>query len=359
MKSPFADAAGPRGEKSIAAPQAAAAALRSARVIVVSTGCPASIGPEISLAAANKLRGSAAVLVGDVETLKLAAELAGVRRERLKPSSLIGDPGKARGLFLHQAGPVLSNAARRPGKPNATSGVAQLSYVDEAARLCQQLRAPLVTAAVSKAAIAHSGAPDAKTFRGHTEWLQTLDGASSVTMCFWTPKFSTSLVTTHLPLRRVPKAITQASVTSSIVHLAQLLLRLGVAAPALAVSSLNPHAGEDQLFGDEEAKSIVPGLKAAIKQLPRSVSIAGPIGAETAYRKAARGDFDGVVAMYHDQATIPTKLLSFGDAVNVTMGLSFTRTSVDHGTAYDIAWQGVADAAGMRAAMQLGVRLSR
>jgi 4-hydroxythreonine-4-phosphate dehydrogenase len=125
----------------------------------------------------------------------------------------------------------------------------------------------------------------------------------------------------------------------------------------LAVASLNPHAGESELLGAEEARAIAPGVKRARQLLGRGASLTGPIGAETAFRKAAQGGFDGVVAMYHDQATIPMKLLAFGDAVNVTAGLSIVRTSVDHGTAYDIAWQGRADAGGMRAALELARRI--
>jgi 4-hydroxythreonine-4-phosphate dehydrogenase len=110
-------------------------------------------------------------------------------------------------------------------------------------------------------------------------------------------------------------------------------------------------------LGGEEARAIAPGMAQAQKSLGRSAILSGPVGAETAYRKASAGGFDGVVAMYHDQATIPMKLLAFGDAVNVTAGLSIVRTSVDHGTAYDIAWQGKADAAGMQAALALGARI--
>jgi 4-hydroxythreonine-4-phosphate dehydrogenase len=127
----------------------------------------------------------------------------------------------------------------------------------------------------------------------------------------------------------------------------------------LAVCSLNPHAGESELLGDEERRFIVPGARKAAGLLASNVTLDVPVGAETAYRKAFAGHYDGVVAIYHDQATIPMKLTSFGEAVNVTMGLSIVRTSVDHGTAYDIAWKGSADASGMLAAIDLGCRLSR
>jgi 4-hydroxythreonine-4-phosphate dehydrogenase len=131
---------------------------------------------------------------------------------------------------------------------------------------------------------------------------------------------------------------------------------MGRSRPRIAVCSLNPHAGESELFGSEERRAIAPGIERARRRCPRA-RIEGPIGAETAYRRAVAGDWHGVVAMYHDQATIPMKLVAFGDAVNVTMGLSLIRTSVDHGTGYDIAWRGTADAQGMEAALRLGARL--
>ncbi|HVJ18254.1 MAG TPA: 4-hydroxythreonine-4-phosphate dehydrogenase PdxA, partial [Polyangiaceae bacterium] len=237
-------------------------------------------------------------------------------------------------------------------------GAAPLAYIEAAYELVRaEPRAALVTGPVSKAAIAHSGLRRARSFRGHTEWLQALDGAKTSVMCFAADRLVTSLVTTHLPLADVPRALSPGVVSESTYWLGRLLLGLGKRRPQIVVSSLNPHAGEDGMFGGEEARAIVPGIASARKRLGRSAVVSGPIGAETAYRKAYSGAFDGVVAMYHDQATIPMKLIAFGDAVNVTMGLSVVRTSVDHGTAYDIAWQAKADPGGMRAAIELAAKL--
>jgi 4-hydroxythreonine-4-phosphate dehydrogenase len=147
-------------------------------------------------------------------------------------------------------------------------------------------------------------------------------------------------------------------VARSTVALADLLVRTGRKRPRVAVASLNPHAGEGELFGKEETRAIVPGVERARRLLGQSARVSGPIGAETAFRKMRDGVYEGVVAMLHDQATIAMKLLAFGDAVNVTMGLSIPRTSVDHGTAYDIAWRGVADPSGMIAALRLGAELA-
>ena len=296
------------------------------------------------------------VLVGDFDMLLEAAELVSVPRARLVPfAGAMSDP---RAIYVHGVGPKLLKRDRKPGKPTAASGAAQLAYINEAYRLTKagEHRA-LVTGPVSKAAIAHSGVKGAAHFLGHTEWLRDLDGAKSSVMCFAAGPLVTSLVTTHLPIAKVPQALTARGVADAVFSLGELLLALGKRRPKIAVCSLNPHAGESELLGQEERRAIAPGIARAARLLGRSVELSGPLGAETAFRKAVAGSFDGVVAMYHDQATIPMKLVAFGDAVNVTMGLSIVRTSVDHGTAYDIAWTGVADAEGMRSALHLGRRL--
>ena len=325
-------------------------------LLVVSTGCPAGIGPEVSIAAAAKLKGVATVLLGDETTLRKAAAVVGVAARRL-----VAWDGRARDprhVYFAQVGEPLAERDRVPGEPSARAGRAQLEYIEAGYTLVKSsTRAALVTGPVSKAAIAHSGLPRARSFLGHTEWLQAMDGAKTSVMCFFCDTLATSLVTTHLPLSKVPRAIKSEGVAAATVELARLLQQLGKKKPNLAVASLNPHAGESELLGAEEARAIAPGIARARKVLGRSAVVNGPIGAETAYRKAAKGGFDGVVAMYHDQATIPMKLLAFGDAVNVTAGLSIVRTSVDHGTAYDIAWQGCADAGGMLAALELGRRI--
>jgi 4-hydroxythreonine-4-phosphate dehydrogenase len=159
-------------------------------------------------------------------------------------------------------------------------------------------------------------------------------------------------------LAQVPKAIDPDKVNTTIVHLSELLRSVGTSKPRIAVASLNPHAGESGLLGSEESEAILPGMRRARRRLNGVGVTLTLIGAETAYRLASRGAYDGVVAMYHDQATIPTKLVAFGDAVNVTMGLGYVRTSVDHGTGYDIAWKGVADVSGLRSAMALARRIS-
>ena len=327
-------------------------------MLVVSIGCPAGIGPEVSVLGAARLRGILRVLVGDEATILEAADRVGVPRRKFSPfGPSAHDP---RRIYIHAVGPRLRASDREPGRPSRVAGAVQLLWLDAAYELVRAEHGrALVTAPVNKAAIARSGAPGARQFKGHTEWLEARDGARRAVMCFAAPEFSTSLVTTHLALRDVPKSLSSDKVSDATLGLAQLSRALGTPKPRLAVCSLNPHAGEDGMFGDEEKRAIVPGIQAARKALGRRAEVDGPVGAETAFRKALAHDYDGVVAMYHDQATIPMKLLSFGSAVNVTMGLRIVRTSVDHGTGYDIAWQGRADPSGMVAALELGARLLR
>lgn len=325
-------------------------------MLFVSIGCPASIGPEVSVAAARTGRFGPCVLVGSQRALERAAELVGFPRERLRP--FVGGKCPRGGLTFLDPGPPLRERDLDPERATPAAGLSQLLAIEAA---FEHVRATphnaLVTGPVSKARIAQCGHPGSERFRGHTEWLQERDRASRSVMCFVAPTFATSLVTTHIPLAEVSEALTPEGVSDAIVHLARMLARLGSERPRVAVCSLNPHAGESALLGDEELRTIAPGIRAAKRRLRGEAEVSPPLGAESAYRLAHAGHFAGVVAMYHDQATVPCKLVAFGKTVNVTLGLSRIRTSVDHGTAYDIAWQGCAEPSGMKAALALASRL--
>ncbi len=326
--------------------------------LAISIGCPAGIGPEVVLAAWGKTpaaaqRGPSALLIGDPALLKKLADDLPLREpEAVRPGEIAIWPGSS-----PLARPI------RPGKPTRAAGAAQLAWIDQACDLVASGRcSALVTGPVSKEVVASSGAAK---FRGHTEHLAERLGAREVVMAFALERaagwFATSLVTTHLPLRRVPAAITPERVASASYWLAKLLADLGEARAAIAVAGLNPHAGEGGLLGGEEIAAIAPGIVAAKRRLARArlrSSLRGPLGAESAFRLAAAGAYQGVVAMYHDQATIACKLLGFGEMVNVTLGLPIVRTSVDHGTGYDLAGKNAADPAGMRAAIALAARLA-
>jgi 4-hydroxythreonine-4-phosphate dehydrogenase len=331
--------------------------------VAISVGCPAGVGPEVAVVGAARSAGETrSLLVGDHAALERAAILRRIARARIVP---VDDARGVRGLAPGQIGWWSRSTALSQlpafGAPTREGGAAQLAWVDEATDLVRAgLADALVTGPVSKAAIASSGAPGAETFRGHTEHLGARLGAAEVIMAFAGSELMTALVTTHLALADVPRAITAAGVAASTFRLAELVIALGKKHPRLAVASLNPHAGESGLLGSEEIQIIAPGVALARERLARhhvAADVVGPIGAETAIRLAARGSYDGVVTMYHDQATIPSKLLGFGEAVNVTLGLPIVRTSVDHGTGYDVAGTGRADPRGMIEAIRVAVRL--
>jgi 4-hydroxythreonine-4-phosphate dehydrogenase len=324
--------------------------------LAVSVGCPSGIGPEVSVVAASESRGDV-LLVGDVDVI--ARALRG-REIASRNFEVTDEPRFERGrVLVWQPTKTLAARDRELGTPSRAGGAAQLAWIDAACDLVSSgVADALVTGPVSKDAIASSNAPGARRFLGHTEHLQRRLRAKEVVMAFASDALTTALVTTHLPIRAVPRAITPASVATATFWLGDFLAKTRKKNVQLAVASLNPHAGERGRIGNEETR-IAAGIARAKKRLGRRrVELVGPVPAETAFRLAARGDYDGVVAMYHDQATIPMKLLGFGDAVNVTLGLPIVRTSVDHGTAYDRAARFDADARGMIAAMQLARTLS-
>lgn len=336
-------------------------------VLAISIGCPSGIGPEVAVRAAASTTDALCLLVGDWGIIERAAGIVGVSAERFalihSPSSELSRmaPGTI-GVF--SPGPPLPLAQAPFGQPTPEAGRAQLAWIDAACDLAKlEIADALVTGPVSKQAIiASKASPEAERFLGHTEHLARRLDAGEVTMAFWAEELVVGLVTTHLPLRKVPDCIRPESVALATVHLARFVEMLGIEAPRIAVASLNPHAGEGGVLGDEEASRIAPGIARAREELASAGSktiVSGPIGAETAIRLAHfQRDFDAVLAMYHDQATIPMKLIGFGEAVNITLGLPILRTSVDHGTAYDLAGSGHADHRGMRAALLLAQRLA-
>jgi 4-hydroxythreonine-4-phosphate dehydrogenase len=337
-----------------------------APVIAVSLGCPAGVGPEVAVLAASRAHGIRPLLVGDLAIIERAAQLRHVAKSRLVG---IDGPAALEGLeegqigVLYQCTPL--EILPEPGKPSGDAGAVQLAWIDEATDLVRSgAAAALVTGPVSKLAIASSGAAGAATFRGHTEHLAERLGAREVVMAFASGTLRTALVTTHAPLSEVPRLVTPEAVERATYWLVRLLGALGVggsAGPRVVIAALNPHAGEGGLLGREEITHIGPGIERARARLAaegRPARLTGPVGAETAYRQHQAGHHDGVVAMYHDQATIPCKLVGFGEAVNVTLGLPILRTSVDHGTGYDVAGTGEADARGMSAALELAATLA-
>lgn len=238
------------------------------------------------------------------------------------------------------------------GVLSADAGRAAYESICAAVRDAQAgVIAAIATAPVNKLAFARAGLP----WKGHTDLLGHLTASPRVAMLFWSEPLKVVLATIHVALAEVPRLLTRDVLDGVIDLTARELPRFGYAAPRLALAGLNPHAGEGGLLGDEEDRVLRPAVAAA---RTRGVSIDGPFPGDTIFVRAARGEFDAVIACYHDQGLIPVKLLAFGQAVNVTLGLPIIRTSVDHGTAFDIAGKNVADPSSMIEATLLAARLA-
>jgi 4-hydroxythreonine-4-phosphate dehydrogenase len=312
--------------------------------LAISLGDPAGIGPEV-VVRALAVRPERRVLVfGDPIVLASAAERA--RLPRLPPDSL-------------RVVTALAPAEVRPGHPNDASGRAQLAYLEAATdAVLRGECAGLVTAPISKEWIARAGFQ----FPGHTEYLAARAGVSEFAMMLAGPNLRVVVATTHIALRDVPTALTPAAIAGAATLTAEALARrFRIARPRVAVAGLNPHAGEAGRFGDEEKRLVEPGIDLARARLAKAgidAHVTGPHVPDVVFRQAAGGAFDAVIALYHDQGLIPVKLLHFDEAVNVTLGLPFPRTSPDHGTAFDIAGQGVARPDSFLAALDLAAQLA-
>jgi 4-hydroxythreonine-4-phosphate dehydrogenase len=283
--------------------------------VAITSGDPAGIGPEVAAHAAADRRVLAAcdpVVYSPPATATFA------------PGVLSGDAGRA-------AYDIIVRAVND----------AQHAVVNA-----------IATAPVNKEAFRLAGLP----WSGHTDLLAHLTGSPHVAMLFYSEALRVVLATVHIALADVPRALTAASLESTIDLTARELPRFGIARPRIAVAGLNPHAGEHGLFGHEEDTAIRPAIEAC---RARGIEVSGPFPGDTVFVRARRGDFDVVVACYHDQGLIPIKLVAFGQAVNVTLGLPIVRTSVDHGTAFDIAGKGIADPESMIAAVLLAAKLAR
>jgi len=236
-------------------------------------------------------------------------------------------------------------------KPTTEGGRACVSYIKKAVELASSKEVDgIVTAPISKEALKMAGF----MWPGHTEMLSELTGTKDYAMMLVGGPLRVILVTIHTALKNVPDLITKSKVLKTIRLAKKACNMLGIKNPGIAVAGLNPHAGEAGIFGDEEIKKIIPAVREAQKE---DIAVSGPYPPDTVFHKAYKGDVDIVVCMYHDQGLIPLKMIAFDKGVNVTIGLPFIRTSPDHGTAYDIAWKGVANPSSMIEAIKLAARL--
>jgi 4-hydroxythreonine-4-phosphate dehydrogenase len=307
--------------------------------LAITAGDPAGIGPEIVLRALHDPGRPAVPVVVYGPHLLLDEQAA-----RLGLPGL-GGPG-VEVVDIPACGPVPVGEASAAGGQCAAAAVLRAAADARAGRV-----AGLVTAPLHKQALRLAG----HRWPGHTEMLAEAAGVSDVAMMFVGGGLRVALVTIHIALRRVPEAVSafELARVARLVH--RELPRFGAARRRIGVCGLNPHAGEGGLFGHEEQDVHRPVLESLRAE---GLDVVGPLPADTLFVHAQRGEFDAVLANYHDQGLVPVKLAAFGRAVNVTLGLPFVRTSVDHGTAFDIAGQGVADAGSLLAALQLAAELA-
>jgi len=323
-----------------------------APLVALSMGDPAGIGREIILKAAaalaRKRNAPALVVLGDLAAMRAAArELAIAAPEPFEWSGDDGPPRPGDGLAVISVG-RLPPRATVAGRPTVGGGDAAYRYIVEACRMTLAGKADaLATAPINKEWMNRAG----HHFPGHSELIAQLAGVRLWRMMFAGAHLRIALATVHIGLAQVPRQLTRDNVFDTIgLFAAHLERQLGIERPRIAVLGLNPHAGENGLFGDEERRFITPAIRRAQRA---GIEAFGPLAPDTAFiRRDGRFAFDGAVAMYHDQGLIALKTLEFDRAVNITLGLPFVRTSPDHGTAYDIAGRGVASAASMIAAIE-------
>jgi 4-hydroxythreonine-4-phosphate dehydrogenase len=297
-------------------------------------GEPAGIGPEVAVAAYTALGGR----IGARKLL------------------LVGDAGVFRAcgdVPLDAVVPVKASAKRVPGKPDAGNCDATVEAISLAVAMAMKGEASgLVTAPINKAVLMQTGF----RFPGHTDYLAHLTGSPRAVMMLASDALRVVPLTVHVPLADVPRLIDQRGIIETAeITLAALKRDFGIARPRLAIAGLNPHAGEDGELGRQEADIIAPAITELTR---RGHAVLGPFPSDTMFHAEARKSYDAALCMYHDQALIPIKTLSFWDGVNVTLGLPIVRTSPDHGTAFEIAGHGLADPRSMIAAVRLAAKMA-
>jgi 4-hydroxythreonine-4-phosphate dehydrogenase len=317
--------------------------------MLVTMGDAAGIGPEITVRAFEQGALAGCVVVGDAAVLRRAGSRMTAVIE--SPADLAQVPPGC--LPLIQPTNLPAKLAALPlGQIHASNGAAAARCIEAAVAAVQAgLAGAIVTAPIHKEALAAAGVP----YPGHTEMLQALAGAGPVRMMLANQELKVVLVTIHMALRQAIDAVTFDAVLQTLHISHQAAAAWGQATPRIAVAGLNPHAGEGGLFGDEEIRIIAPAVQAARQA---GINASGPFAPDTVFMRARQGEFDLVVAMTHDHGLIPVKYLGVEQGVNVTLGLPFVRTSPDHGTAFDIAGRGLADASSLIAAIRMAQRLT-
>jgi 4-hydroxythreonine-4-phosphate dehydrogenase len=319
--------------------------------ILITTGDPAGIGPDIAIQAAQQAWPAEIVVIAD-------EELIAQRAQQIKQPITLSRCDVKQPPQAHQPGtlkiiPVMLNMEAQPGVLNPANSWYVIRSLETAVNLCESGDAhAMVTGPVNKLVINKTGVP----FTGHTEFLAKRCNIPHTVMMFVTEQVKVALATTHVPISKLSAAITKDSLRATIKILSdELKNRFQLIAPKIFVCGLNPHAGEGGYLGTEEIDTIAPVLDELRAQ---GLNLIGPLPADTIFTPKYLKQADAILAMYHDQALPIVKYMSFGHAVNITLGLPFIRTSVDHGTAVDIAGKGAADAGSMAAAIELAISLA-
>jgi 4-hydroxythreonine-4-phosphate dehydrogenase len=329
--------------------------LKTRPFIGITMGDPAGIGPEVIIKALSDAKIfdlCRPVVFGDRGALNLYAGKRRIPaiREITHPSEAQGQSGRIDLIEVCR----LEREVLTPGSPRTEGGAAMVNCIVTAVDMAKREKiSAVVTCPISKVLMQQVGHP----YEGHTQLIASLTGCRDYVMMLAGKKLRVALVTIHCSLMDVPSLLSYEKVFRTIRITSRALEQdFGIPSPRLAVAALNPHAGEQGLFGREEEEIIGPAVRKARDEGHR---VEGPFPADTLFYRAAGGEFDAVVAMYHDQGLIPLKLLHFSDAVNVTLGLPIVRTSVDHGTAYDIAGKDKADPSSLKAAIAMAVMMSK
>ncbi len=324
------------------------------KVIAITMGDPAGIGPEIIInaLACSELSGAPAVVVGCAATLRRILSLKVTQPVELRVVDSVADARFAPGILNVIDEPLADPESLVPGKVQKQAGDLAYRCVKRATALAMAGEvSAIATAPLNKEAMHSAG----HLYPGHTELLAKLTDSKDYAMVLYTDKLKVIHVSTHIALRKFLDTLNQTRVETVIRIADNFLKRVGFAHPRIAVAGVNPHAGENGLFGDEEIRIVGPAVEAMKAE---GMDVTGPCPPDTVYMQCNEGLYDMVVAMYHDQGHIPLKLLGFYDGVNITAGLPFIRTSADHGTAFDIAWTGKANSASMAISIKLAMQLA-
>ena len=325
-------------------------------IIGIAMGDPTGIGPEIIVKALSRkepFQACRPIVFGDREVLSRAIEIQSLSTT-LEITEKIPEDGYLSGKIFLLPISRLDITSLRFGQPDRACGEAMVRYIEEAVKWATRGALDAITTCpINKQAINAAG----YSFPGHTELLGHLTQASPVAMMFLGSKWKIVLVTTHLPLKDVSRWITASRILSTLRLTDEGMKKyFAIAHPKMAVLGLNPHCGEGGLLGEEEKREVLPAIAEA-KSL--GMDVEGPFPADSFFSLSGRTVFDAVISMYHDQGLIPIKMLDFNEAVNFTLGLPFIRTSVDHGTAYDLAGKGLADPTNLVKAVLAAANLSK